>query len=151
MPSTVRTSQTHLVSALRRRLDDEGGERDSIDVYVSNDNGRTWGFLSKVADSGTNNGNPPSMVRMRDGRLCVTYGYRSVPYGIRARISVDNGKTWGDEIVLRQDIRSWDFGYTRTVQRTDGKLVTIYYCTTKESPEQHIVATIWDPDAWGKK
>ena len=33
------------------------------------------------------------------------------------------------------------------VQRPDGKLVTIYYFNTKEIPEQHIAATIWDPDA----
>ena len=37
----------------------------------------------------------------------------------------------------------WDFGYTRTIQRTDGKLVTLYYYTTVENPEQHIAATIW--------
>lgn len=91
------------------------------------------------------NGNPPSLIRLKDGRLCVTYGYREFPYGIRARLSSDNGKTWGKEIHLRDDGRSWDFGYTRTLQRTDGKLVTIYYYATAEKPEQHIAATIWDP------
>jgi hypothetical protein len=31
------------------------------------------------------------------------------------------------------------------VQRSDGKVVTIYYYTTEQNPEQHIAATIWDP------
>jgi len=146
MPSTVRISKSRLLSAVRQLR----GEPyiSWIDVYSSNDNGRSWRFLSKVADADNRywNGNPPSMVRLRDGRLCVTYGYRAVPYGIRARISSDNGRTWGDEIVLRQDGRNWDLGYTRTVQRKDGKLVTMYYYATQENPEEFLAATIWNPD-----
>jgi len=157
MPSTVRISKSHLVSAMRRRHDirREGLpniRKDWIDVYESLDNGKSWKFLSKVADTdrGEKNGNPPSMVRLRNGRLCVTYGYRSKPYGIRAKLSDDNGKTWGKEIHLRDDARTWDMGYTRTVQRLDGKLVTMYYFTTRENPPQHIAATIWNPDLVGK-
>ena len=148
MPSTVRVSGNQLISAMRRRHDVHRSDAPDIsenwlDVYSSNDNGGSWEFLSKVADTGGKNGNPPSMVRLEDGRLCVTYGYRGTPYGIRAKISCDNGKTWGEEIILRQDGRNWDFGYTRTVQRSDGKLVTIYYYSTDENPEQYIAATIW--------
>ncbi|MHC4624823.1 MAG: exo-alpha-sialidase, partial [Planctomycetota bacterium] len=160
MPSTARCSSTGLVSAMRRRLDvDISGPKKMrkcwIDVYQSKDNGHTWEFLSQVADTGSSNGNPPSLVRLRDGRICVTYAYRGIcsayryrwePQGIRARISEDNGKSWGQEIVLRDDARTWDIGYTRSVQRLDGKIVTMYYYTTEEIPEQHIAATIWDPD-----
>ena len=52
----------------------------------------------------------------------------------------------GQDIHLRDDGRTWDLGYTRTVQRLDDKLVTIYYYTTEKNEEQHIAATIWDPD-----
>jgi len=152
MPSTVRCSETKLISALRRRLklhsllnSPNKSVLNWIDVYVSNDNGITWNYLSKVASTGEWNGNPPSLVRLDDGRLCVTYGYRDKPYGIRAKISKDEGRTWSETIILRQDGRTWDLGYTRTVKRSDGKLVTIYYYTTKENPEQHIAATIWTP------
>jgi hypothetical protein len=86
------------------------------------------------------------MVRLEDGRLCVAYGYRSKPHSIRAKLSNDQGNTWGEEIILREDGRTWDIGYTRTVQRKDGKLVTVYYYTTAENPQQHIAGTIWDPD-----
>ena len=155
MPSTVRVSKTELVSSLRRRDDSDGSPRNWIDVYASTDNGTSWTHRSKVADTDRpelgHNGNPPAMVRLRDGRLVVAYGYRSTPYGIRAKISKDNGKTWGDDIMLRDDARTWDIGYPRMVQRADGKVVTIYYITTEEKPQQHIVATIWDPNVLGKR
>jgi len=158
MPSTVRCGQELLVSAIRRRQDihiedDVDYNKNWIDVYESEDNGKSWKFLSKVADTESDqadeeerNGNPPSLLRLEDGRLCVTYGYREAPYGIRARLSFDNGKNWGKEIHLRDDGNTWDIGYTRTFQRKDGKLVTVYYYSTAEKPEQHIVTTIWDPD-----
>jgi hypothetical protein len=36
-------------------------------------------------------------------------------------------------------------GYPRVVTRSDGKMVAIFYYSTKESLH-HIHATIWDPD-----
>jgi len=145
MPSTVRVSQNQLVSVMRQSR----GEafRGWIDVFGSVDNGQTWEFVNKCTytDDRDWNGNPPSMVRLRDGRLCVTYGYRWLAFGIRARLSSDNGKTWSDEIILRSDGLNWDMGYTRTIERSDGKLVTIYYFATAEKPEHCIAATIWDP------
>jgi Neuraminidase (sialidase) len=153
MPSTVQLSENHLITALRRRWDEFFTDKPRlahnwIDVYESRDGGKTWHFLSKVADTdhGGDNGNPPSLVLMLDGRLVGTYGFRGVPYGIRAKISSDSGKTWSKEIMLRDDAITWDIGYTRSVQRSDGKVVTIYYYSTKERKEQHIEATIWDPD-----
>jgi hypothetical protein len=153
MPSTARLSEKNLITAMRRRFDQTFNNKPQlpenwIDVYESSDNGKSWKFLSKVAntDRGKHNGNPPSLVKLEDGRICVTYGYRAIPYGIRARLSRDNGKTWGDEILLRDDAREFDLGYTRSVQRSDGKIVTIYYYSTEEIYEQYIGATIWDPD-----
>ncbi len=148
MPSSARLSKNEMVTALRRRDDSDGTSRNWIDLYASMDNGVTWEFRSKVADTGQHNGNPPALVRLRDARIVVTYGYRAKPYGMRARISRDNGKTWGREIVLRDDGATEDLGYSRSVQRSDGKVVTIYYYTTAANPEQHIAATIWDPNAF---
>ncbi len=156
MPSTVRISDQHLVSVMRRRFDlDQPGpniEQNWIDAYESRDGGRTWEFLSKVAttDRGNEdnrNGNPPALVRLDDGRLVVAYGYRGEPYGIRAKISDDNGATWSDFISLRDDARNWDLGYPRMVVRPDGRLVTVYWLGTDRLREQHIEATIWSPRA----
>jgi hypothetical protein len=143
MPSTVRLSQSRLVSAIRR-YDREPVAGGWIDIYHSADQGLNWEHLSKVADTGAHGGNPPSMIQLKDGRLAITYGYRSVPYSIRAKMSSDEGATWGPEIMLRDDARSWDLGYTRTVQRPDGKLVTVYYYSTEEHREMHIAGTIWE-------
>jgi hypothetical protein len=150
MPSAVRTSASRLVAATRRKLRNNHTRKNSnwIEASVSTDNGASWRYLSKVTDTdrGEENGSPPALVRLRDGRLAIAYGYRSWPLGIRARISEDGGKTWSDEIVLRDDGNIWDLGYPRMMQRPDGKLVTIYYHNTPEHPGPHIVATIWDPN-----
>lgn len=142
MPSTVRLAGKRLLTAVRCRLK----RADWIDVYLSADGGESWGFLSRPAPfTGGFSGNPPSLVRLRDGRIALTYGYRGMPYGIRARLSADEGRTWSEEIVLRDDGAAWDLGYTRSVQRPDGKIVTVYYFAERPDTERVIMATIWDP------
>jgi hypothetical protein len=142
MPQSLRVGDKQLISAIRRKEEGVG----FIEVYVSKDDGKSWQFLSKPAGTGRSNGNPADMVRLKDGRIVLTYGYRSKPHGIRAVISRDNGRTWGKEIHLRDDGRTWDIGYPQMIIRPDGKLVTVYYYTTEKDKEQHIAATIWDPD-----
>ena len=56
------------------------------------------------------------MLRLKDGRVCLTYGYRRPPYGMRACLSADGGRTWGKQIVLRDDGGGRDVGYPRSVQ-----------------------------------
>jgi hypothetical protein len=141
MPSTIRLDAKELLSAIRCR--DES--RSWIDTYRSVDDGATWKLDSTPAPK-LGEGNPPSMIRLADGRVCLTYGHRAAPFGIRARLSSDAGHTWGDEIMLRDDGAGRDIGYPRTVQRPDGKVVTVYYFLDKANgPDRHIAATIWDP------
>ncbi|HQR07959.1 MAG TPA: sialidase family protein [Gemmatales bacterium] len=73
------------------------------------------------------------MVKLQDCRIALTYGNRSAPYGIRAKISDDKGKTWGPEIILRDDGGNWDLGYPRTVQRRrqDGHLLLFQRCSVE--------------------
>jgi hypothetical protein len=137
MPASVRLSPTTILTAVRHRS--------YIDAYRSTDDGKTWSFVNKPAPN-TGRGNPPSLTKLRDGRLVIVYGYRAEPYGIRARISRDQGETWGEEIALRKDGGNWDLGYPRTVQRADGKLVTVYYFNDAADRERYIGATIWDAD-----
>ena len=148
MPSTVRCSADKFISALRRRdmLYDNGDCW--IDAYVSIDAGVSWSFLSKIGITGKHNGNPPSLVRLTDGRLCCVYGQRNNRQLI-TRMSNDEGLSWEDEMVLRDDYDSGqpdqDLGYPRLMQRSDGCLLTMYYWATAENPQQHIAVTIWDP------
>jgi len=113
---------------------------------LSEDDGKSWRYLNRPAEStGGFVGNPPSMIKLKDGRLAITYGFRSPPYEMRARLSSDDGQTWGEEIVLRTKAGCEDLGYPRTVQRPDGKIVTIYYISNERYRERFIEATIWDP------
>ena len=147
MPSTVRLSQTSLLSAIRCREDATGAgtARCWIDLYTSQDNGRSWRFLNRPVDNTGQGGNPPMLIQLSDGRLCLTYGYRDQPYGIRARIGSSDGEQWGDEITLRDDAGSHDLGYPRSVQRVDGSIVTVYYYNDRPGGEGYIAATIWKP------
>jgi hypothetical protein len=145
MPSSIRLDENTLLTAVRCR-DISGAFEVApawIDLFQSSDNGSTWQQLSRpVPDTGSG-GNPPAMIRLRDGRICLTYGYRATPFGIRARLSEDGGKTWGEAIHLRDDGGGPDLGYTRTIQRPDGALVTTYYFNEHMETERYIGATIW--------
>ncbi len=136
MPSSVRLSPTSVLTAIRHTH--------WIEAWRSDDNLQTWHFVNRpVPDTGR--GNPPAMIKLKDGHLALTYGYRAEPYSIQARLSYDNGQTWKDAIMLRQGAGAWDLGYTRTVQRPDGKIVTVYYYNDAPDRERYIAATIWDP------
>jgi hypothetical protein len=151
MPASVRLSSKEILVTTRDQLAPNAW----ISTYYSRDNGKSWENLGKaVEDAGI--GNPPAMIKMKDGRLCLIYGYRSDPESnktsdIRARLSSDNGRTWSSDFILRNDGAGRDIGYPRVVQRPDGKIVAVYYFTDKETgPERYIGATIWAPPAKNK-
>jgi Neuraminidase (sialidase) len=121
----------------------EGSER-WIDAWRSTDDGASWQLLSRpVPDTGT--GNPAALVKLKDGRLFLAYGYRAKPFSIRARLSADGGQTWSADMVLRDGGGGTDLGYPRAVQRPDGKVVVVYYFHDQPLTERYIAATIWDP------
>jgi len=149
MPSTVRLSPRGLLTTIRRA--ENGESRKSwIEAWVSQDNGESWSFVNEpVSDTGE--GNPPHLLKLADGRVCLTYGNRAPPFGIFARLSGDGGKTWSKPIVLRADGGGRDLGYPRSVQRPDGKVVTVYYFwDEKTGPERYIAASIWSPSPQAK-
>jgi hypothetical protein len=147
----VRLSPSTIVTAVRCRGERRWGEQRTefetarcwIDVYRSEDNGQTWRYLSRPAPNTGRGGNPPAMIQLQDGRLCLCYGYRAPTYGIRARLSDDGGQSWGSDIILRDDGGNHDLGYPRLVQRTDGAIVTVYYFNEQAEGERYIGATIW--------
>ena len=117
------------------------------ELFESEDGGRTWRFLSRVNDWGA----PGDIVRMSDGRIACVYGYRLPPFGIRARISQDEGRTWGPELILRDDGGSWDLGYPLVTETAPGELLAMYYFNRKDDPVQsnggvrHIAHTRFRP------
>lgn len=139
MPSTMRLNDRELLTAIRCR----DGSKAWIETYRSLDNGKHW-KLENIPASDLGTGNPPSMIRLQDGRVCLTYGRRAPPFGIRTRLSKDGGRSWEPEIILRDDGGGTDVGYPRTVQRPDGKIVTIYYFHDQPKGDRYIAATIWE-------
>lgn len=142
MPYPVLLNDGTMLFATRRQYD---GYNAYTQVYESTDGGLTWRFCSRVNLWGA----PANLVELPDGRIVCVYGYRQKPWGIRARISHDQARSWSHEIILRDDGGSWDIGYPRTILRSDGRLVTAYYFNSRDDHVQyyggvrHIAATIW--------
>jgi hypothetical protein len=149
MPSSSRISDNVLLVATRERqvtVNDSGKTVcDFIELYRSEDNGGSWTYVCRPVPNTGKSGNPPALLQLRDGRLCLAYGNRTAPYRMCLRLSQDEGYTWSEEIVLREDGGNHDFGYPRIVQRSDGKVVIAYYYNDDPSGERYIAATIWDP------
>lgn len=159
MPSTVRLTNSDILTALRHREGENGNVW--ITSYLSTDNGMTW---NKLEDPVTENVNsPPALIKLDDDRLVLIYVARLSSWNIEtthedgatvsARISSDNGMSWGDEIILREkEGANDDVGYPRVVKRPDGKLVITYYWNhvlkDKDFPYRYISATIWDTDKY---
>jgi len=147
MPATVRITDNKLVTTIR--IINREKEAFRVEGHESVDNGKNWKKLGKVSDNGPWGGNPPAMVKLDDGRLCCVYGHRG-KCQIIARYSSDQGKSWSDEHVLRDNyyrdqFDDRDLGYPRLLKLPDGKLIAIYYWANKETPNSHIAATIWKP------
>jgi len=155
MPAVCRLKDGSIVATVRanrveRDAKGEGLMAGHVDAYGSADNGRTWSFLSRVGETGgkEQNGNPPALVALKDGRIACAYGDRRTAR-IMIRLSSDGGKTWGDERVLRDDFQrgkdnSSDMGYPRLVTNHQNQLVVTYYWATKDNPQGHIAATIFE-------
>jgi hypothetical protein len=91
----------------------------------SGDGGRTWTPPAVTPVWGF----PAHAVLLRDGRVLCVYGHRRPPYGIRACLSEDGGRTWryDDERVVRDDLRNGNCGYPTAVQDPDGSVFVVYY------------------------
>lgn len=116
----------------------------SIDLFYSNDNGKTWKDPQRVTGPRQMPGN---LYRLNDGRVLFTYGNREFKEGNRgilAKLSNDEGKTWSSPIQIAQ--LDGDLGYPSSVQRADGKIVTAYYSSLIDNHSRyHMGVAIWDP------
>ena len=154
MPAAARLSPSSLFVVTRHSAGNCGG----LTCWRSDDNALTWhrldapGMGNLPGQGGDHVNNPPALIKLRDGRLCVTYGVRVEPARMCARLSADEGRTWSDEIILRgNDGANFDMGYPRITQRPDGRVVVVYYynhALLDGPPYRYIAATIFNPDAY---
>ena len=141
MPSVVKAGNGDLVMAIRRRNPRNEEQPCWIDAYVSKDSGRSWSFLSKIGETGVNNGNPPGLAILKDGRLACCYANRTSSR-ILLRISENNGVSWDREIVIRDNPYSYDMGYPQVLQNNADELVVLYYIATEKCQNSYIEAAI---------
>ncbi len=89
----------------------------------SRDGGKTWSEPHNIGVWGL----PSHLLRLKDGRLLMSYGHRRKPLGNQARVSTDHGRTWSEPLMISADAANGDLGYPSTVELADGSLVTVWY------------------------
>ena len=105
----------------------------------SRDGGKTWSVPHSIGVWGL----PSHLLRLRDGRLLMSYGHRKNPLGNLARISSNNGQTWSDSLTINDDAKSGDMGYPSTVECSDGSFVTVWYELLATSPNAQLRQARW--------
>jgi len=146
-PHVVELSSGKLIGLIRyqKRRDKKddlvGLKYDDFSIFQteSDDGGKTW---TKAHPTGVY-GSPPHVIRHSSGVLVCVYGYRKEPYGERAMISWDEGKTWKSDIVLRDDGLNGDLGYPASVELNDGSILTVYYQKLAGDKQTSILWTRW--------
>jgi len=104
------------------------------------DGGKTW----TVPHSTGIWGYPPHLLKLSDGRLMVTYGFRREPFGERAVISTDDGKSWNVEQPIEiAPAFNHDLGYPASVELADDSIYTVYYQPEKEGDPTCLMGTHW--------
>ena len=93
----------------------------------SADGGKTWTIPRAITF-----GIPSQLLKLRDGRLLMTYGHRRKPFGNQARLSTDHGRTWSEPMIVSGDGTAGDLGYPSTVELADGTLLTVWYENMKD-------------------
>ena len=122
-----RYSETPILCLDERRWLAGGREQADghVDLVVSEDGGRAWERRGDLTLPGQH---PADLVGLRDGRIVAVYGLRNRGlYGVAARASEDEGRTWGAPVLLVDLEDTSDGGYPSSVQMEDGTMVTAYY------------------------
>ncbi len=105
----------------------------------SDDGGKSWSVPRSIGVWGL----PSHLLRLADGRLLMSYGYRRKPFGNHARVSDDEGESWSDPLTISADGPGGDLGYPSTVQLADGRLLTIWYEVRPDSAMAVLRQAIW--------
>ncbi len=98
----------------------------------SADGGRTWTPARPLGFHGS----PPHLLRHSSGVLVCVYGYRLAPFGQRAALSRDEGRTWEHDWILRDDGPDSDLGYPCSAELPGGDLLTVYYQKPGETSDK---------------
>ena len=125
-----------------------------VHIRVQGGNGVFTIYQSESCDGGktftkphrllAEKGGSPAHIINDKGTLISTYGYRNMPYGIRAMFSKDGGKTWDTDNDIYINGVDRDMGYPSTVELNDGSLLTVFYAHETEDKPATIIQQKWD-------
>ncbi len=132
----VECQSGRLVAQIRNHNKQNAGETLQTE---SEDGGKTWSEPHSIGVWGY----PSHLLRLKDGRLLMSYGHRRKPLGVQARLSEDEGRSWSKPIVVYGKGISSDLGYPSTVQLDDGSLVTVWYELMKGSTKAVLRKAHW--------
>jgi hypothetical protein len=132
----VEASNGNLIVHIRNHNRENAGETLQSE---SSDGGKTWSVPRAIGVWGL----PSHLLRLRDGRLLMSYGHRRAPIGNLARVSSDHGATWSEPLTISDDAKSSDMGYPSTVECDDGTLVTVWYELLAGSPNAQLRQARW--------
>lgn len=138
-PSLIDCGNDHLLCMMR--VADKKKRFTQLYQAHSWDGGATWMPPRATWIRGA----PAHLLKLANGDILCTYGWRQRPFGIRACLSKDDGLTWDveSETVIRTNGGGWDIGYPSTVQLKDGSLLTAYYFYTRKNKTRRIECTRW--------
>lgn len=125
-----------LIAQIRNHNKADAGETLQTE---SKDGGKTWSVPHTIGVWGL----PSHLLRLRDGRLLMTYGHRRAPFGNQARISTDRGATWGEPLTISADGVGGDLGYPSTVELENGTLLTVWYERMKDLKRGALRQATW--------
>ena len=136
-PVTLRSGR--LLAAARTFCDQH------LELLTSANQGKTWDQLGLVTLGCQH---PAHLLQLRDDRVLLTYGIRNKGlYGLGARISRDDGKTWEPPRVLVDFQIAGDGGYPGSVQFEDGTILTAYYASATPGYQRYHMGVIrWSAD-----
>lgn len=143
MPSSVILDDGRLLVISRSVIRAE--QQYWLEAQISSDMGRSFSLYNIPVKNTGYAGNPAALVKLPDGRLSMTYGFRDEPFTIRTHIGSPDSIKWSRAVFLRGGTDTWDIGYVRAVLRPDGKVVAVYYYADNKLSERYIAATIFDP------
>lgn len=136
-PHCVQLESGRILAVYRSHIDDDGDYFTMYKTY-SDDKGKTW---SKPEATGIC-GSPPHLLKLKDGRIILSYARRAKPYGIYARIIEKDGSFGEDELLIDKADDS-DIGYPASAELKNGEIVTVFYKREISERYTSIVSVNW--------
>lgn len=134
MPAIARLPDGSLLGIGRYASENEPGFT-QLDVYLSNDEGKTWDYETKLTYVGNDmsGGSPPALCTLPDGTILLAFFRRQSPHGLFITTTRD-GKNWSEPQALRTDAVNTDIGYPRIAFFNNEVHILYYYNLGEEAP-----------------